>query len=268
MSAQLATASPHRIKAAHRRRRRIASGRSVQRYYDPQIGRFLSVDPVTADATAGSNLNRYWYGNNSPYRFIDSDGRLPSSSDGNGSPCYKSPTVGCSESLSTDGDDDNTTTLPTVTVHGDPGGSWLDWLATPWGGWESAKRDFACIWQCGLPGDGTIGSLLAAFPPIISGPSRLGTMSLWPAASGGRTTINGIEYTVHALERMQPVGTIIRNGLVESRGIPPSVIENAIRYGRVTPGNTSAEVVRTFENVRVITNPAGTRVISVMKIGK
>ncbi|WP_331487963.1 RHS repeat-associated core domain-containing protein [Luteimonas endophytica] len=40
-----------------------------QRYYDAGIGRFLSVDPVTADGNTGTNFNRYWYGNNSPYRF-------------------------------------------------------------------------------------------------------------------------------------------------------------------------------------------------------
>jgi hypothetical protein len=64
---------------------------------------------------------------------------------------------------------------------------------------------------------------------------------------------------------MQPVGTIIRNGVMESRGVPVSVVENAIKFGKVTPGNTAAEVVRTFDNVRVVTNPAGTRVITVMK---
>lgn len=52
-----------------------------------------------------------------------------------------------------------------------------------------------------------------------------------------------------------------------SRGVPPSVVENAIKYGKVTPGNTAGEVIRTFENVRVITNPQGTRVISVIKTG-
>ena len=76
MSGLLATVNPRRIKAAHRRRRKVASGQSVQRYYDPQIGRFLSVDPVTANGSTGANFNRYWYGNNNPYRFTDPDGRF------------------------------------------------------------------------------------------------------------------------------------------------------------------------------------------------
>jgi RHS repeat-associated protein len=46
-----------------------------QRYYDPVAGRFLSIDPVTTDANTGSSFNRYAYANNSPYRYIDPDGR-------------------------------------------------------------------------------------------------------------------------------------------------------------------------------------------------
>jgi RHS repeat-associated protein len=46
-----------------------------QRYYDPVIGRFLSVDPVTADANTGANFNRYRYADNNPYKFVDPDGR-------------------------------------------------------------------------------------------------------------------------------------------------------------------------------------------------
>lgn len=46
-----------------------------QRYYDQSVGRFLSVDPVTADAKVGANFNRYWRANNNPYRFTDPDGR-------------------------------------------------------------------------------------------------------------------------------------------------------------------------------------------------
>ncbi len=48
-----------------------------QRYYDPMLGRFLSVDPVTVNSSTGANYNRYWYANNNPYRFTDPDGRAP-----------------------------------------------------------------------------------------------------------------------------------------------------------------------------------------------
>ena len=47
-----------------------------QRYYDPDVGRFLSVDPVGVDTGTEGNFNRYWYGNNNPYTFIDPDGEL------------------------------------------------------------------------------------------------------------------------------------------------------------------------------------------------
>jgi RHS repeat-associated protein len=46
-----------------------------QRYYDAQLGRFLSVDAVCADEQSGSNFNRYWYASGNPYRFKDPDGR-------------------------------------------------------------------------------------------------------------------------------------------------------------------------------------------------
>jgi len=45
-----------------------------QRYLDKDLGRFLSVDPVTA-TSVGGNFNRYWYGNDNPYKFDDPDGR-------------------------------------------------------------------------------------------------------------------------------------------------------------------------------------------------
>ena len=46
-----------------------------QRYYDPIAGRMLSIDPVTTDANTGGSFNRYVYANNSPYKYIDPDGR-------------------------------------------------------------------------------------------------------------------------------------------------------------------------------------------------
>ena len=47
-----------------------------QRYYDPQIGRFLSVDPMASDTNNGWNFNRYNYAANNSYKFKDPDGRV------------------------------------------------------------------------------------------------------------------------------------------------------------------------------------------------
>ena len=44
------------------------------RYYDPALGRFLSVDAVGFNEQNVHSFNRYAYANNNPYRFKDPDG--------------------------------------------------------------------------------------------------------------------------------------------------------------------------------------------------
>ncbi|TDR47593.1 RHS repeat-associated protein [Tahibacter aquaticus] len=46
-----------------------------QRYYDPMLGRFLSVDPVEVNKQTGASFNRFAYAGNNPYTFTDPDGR-------------------------------------------------------------------------------------------------------------------------------------------------------------------------------------------------
>lgn len=46
-----------------------------QRYMDPQLGSFLSVDPVSAYGSPVVQFNRYRYANSNPYGFTDPDGR-------------------------------------------------------------------------------------------------------------------------------------------------------------------------------------------------
>ncbi|MGF6418245.1 RHS repeat-associated protein [Stenotrophomonas sp. AN71] len=46
-----------------------------QRYMDPLLGVFLSVDPVTAYDQPVGQFNRYRYANGNPYKFKDPDGR-------------------------------------------------------------------------------------------------------------------------------------------------------------------------------------------------
>lgn len=45
------------------------------RYYDPAVGRFLSVDPVGPSPGSTFNFNRYDYANNNPINHVDPDGR-------------------------------------------------------------------------------------------------------------------------------------------------------------------------------------------------
>ncbi|MCW6027775.1 RHS repeat-associated core domain-containing protein [Stenotrophomonas sp. SRS1] len=47
-----------------------------QRYFSPELGIFLSVDPVSPHGEKASQFNRYRYANSNPYSFTDPDGRV------------------------------------------------------------------------------------------------------------------------------------------------------------------------------------------------
>jgi RHS repeat-associated protein len=49
------------------------------RYYSPQLGRFMGIDPKAVDPGDPHSFNRYAYANNNPYKFVDPDGRDPRS---------------------------------------------------------------------------------------------------------------------------------------------------------------------------------------------
>lgn len=46
------------------------------RFYSPNTGRFMSPDPVEVNPENTSSFNRYAYGNNNPYKYVDPDGRF------------------------------------------------------------------------------------------------------------------------------------------------------------------------------------------------
>lgn len=47
------------------------------RHYNPEIGRFYGMDPVDFRENDPHSFNRYAYGNNSPYRYVDPNGDIP-----------------------------------------------------------------------------------------------------------------------------------------------------------------------------------------------
>jgi hypothetical protein len=90
--------------------------------------------------------------------------------------------------------------------------------------------------------------------------SQAGT-SLWPAPWNGRVVLGGITYSIHALERMMPVG-------FGERGVPSSVVQNAIAFGERTTGDFPYVVEIVYENVTVIFNTLTNTVITVIKTGQ
>jgi len=46
-----------------------------QRYYDPLVGRFFSVDPITLASGGVDHFSRYNYAYGNPFKFVDPDGR-------------------------------------------------------------------------------------------------------------------------------------------------------------------------------------------------
>jgi len=119
---------------------------------------------------------------------------------------------------------------------------------------------------------------------IIEGPSNAEVEWLFRNIPEGVTTIDGRQYSRHALERMAPDTPEIRaelrtkynkiaeekgvvpgskeynnfiNKNIDPRGITPSVVEDAIRNTKPTPGNTEGTFVHENANVRVIVNSNG-----------
>ena len=118
--------------------------------------------------------------------------------------------------------------------------------------------------------------------------SKGGTDS-WNMVEGGGT-INGREYSQHAMERMAPdtpqvraelsrrsEKAAIQRGLkvgtqeyyeyckkyVDPRNIPPSVIEDAISSTKGIPGNRPDTFIHETANVKIVINSAG-KVITVI----
>jgi RHS repeat-associated protein len=226
------------------------------RYYDPYAGRFLSVDPVMAGA---GSFNRYWYGNDNPYRFVDPDGRQSrdvewefrqSGADRNrqdGGNLFLWMLV---EVLS--GFDDLNYRPP-------PGSGEVRPAVAPW---EIFTPSRTILRSFGLRAGARAATTEAAevVPNTIDGLASEASLPLGskrlqmnqpknPAYQPVRnepTTISGRNYSGHAIDRMQ------------DRGIMPSVVQNTIDTGAASSSRLGTTVYYDqINNVSVVVNAEG-----------
>jgi RHS repeat-associated protein len=218
------------------------------RYYLPQLGRFLQVDPVGYQ----DNLNVYGYGAGDPVNNTDPSGEFHCVLNDNLIQCYYDPdswidthllaawawlhnwqavsasasgpgnlpTSGQSYSGPTAPADATSTTPPPPNMEpNDPNKQ----RGSDSGGGQSDTRS-------DKPASTPIGS---ARSPIYVEPG-----------TNAPANINGVQYTGHALDQMQ------------SRGMMPSVVEDTILHGVRSEGYDGAAIY-TSEQARVIINPNG-----------
>ncbi|MFM0130637.1 RHS repeat-associated core domain-containing protein [Paraburkholderia sediminicola] len=114
---------------------------------------------------------------------------------------------------------------------------------------QSTAATMAAAGKIGVPTTPLNGALAGATSPV----GRSGSPMTVPRGTNIPTTINGIDYSGHAIDQMQ------------GRGVPPSAVQNTIQSGVVYPtGAGTTGIYDSVNNVRVITNLATGLVITVI----
>jgi len=181
-----------------------------QRYYDPIAGRFLSNDPVPADANSGTSFNRYAYALNNPYKNIDPDGR-------------RSTVVGDEVLL-----DPEDKTVPKVEIKntvGAEGISTTDLFFHTYNV-ETASNLTPSQASEGLRDDPTPGDDSPASPsgtkndvgyiPVLPGPNRVNSF-LVPSPNPTKLTDIVVNYTIRGEHKLTE-GFVIRFGMIGGDG--------------------------------------------------
>jgi RHS repeat-associated protein len=265
----------------------------LARYYSSTQGSFASADPLleSGEPSQPQSWNRYSYTVNNPLKYTDPDGlRYVQRTLENGQIQYGwCATDDCYDNAIDSKSKGYAGWTPVTFDESKP----FEYMTTPGIGGELYSRytlnpdgtsGFSRILEggnAGLTTDWTaqfaIGSAIGGLMKAVGG--GIGALighetrrdaavaagseaaSLWPGQGTGRFIIRGIEYTEHAIERMAPRG-------LGGRGVPVSVVENTIKNGTKSAGSQPGTVIHIFENVRVVTNQAANRVITVITTGR
>jgi RHS repeat-associated protein len=205
-----------------------------QRYYDPTVGLFLSVDPVMAYSEPVGMFNRYRYANNNPYRFTDPDGR-------------------CSLGFICD-------FLPAPRSD----------RANPYASIPGADRGDRYV-VGGLAVTATAGAGAALIVPaattVMANPAAVatageaiaGAAGVTGAASGAKNVIAGkiTGYTRHGLNQ-----AISRDG---GRGVSPKAVLDAVRNPSKVVEQSEGKVAYTGQSAKVVLNSEGKVVTTIAK---
>ena len=251
------------------------------RVYDPAVGRFLSVDPLVRDAGASQSWNGYGYVEGRMLSARDPSGWSPEkmeeivvSMTRDGGPGlrsnvsiargsrinqprayqYRTPGAGGSATnppgaIPPPAPIDPDAIVEEIVTEASRGEeSWLDVLATPYGGWESFKYAVVCTVTCQWPGDGSFDSILVGLPPILTtaksviqfGRTAEQTAHAFRHIHGIVDTtnaMNAIARDLRGAEAALNQGRNIRNVVVDGVGITYIAFrfeDGAINVGRIT----------------------------------
>ena len=216
------------------------------RWYEPATGRFITRDPLLGDAASPATLNAFGYGGGNPLTMSDPSGMLVELDGSGRGDCEFVSTCGEFARPQRDTFIREAAAAVAATQSSNP------WIA---------GTGYIEIGAAGV----------AAGALAVAGGARLlasSSPTLWPAASSAPLSMGGTVFTTHALERMSPHGLIQRGTEMVSRGIPPSVVFNAIAHGAKSIGSHPGTIRHTYENVVVITTAGARRVITTWHTGR
>jgi len=211
------------------------------RIYSPDLGRFLSQDPVGFSESSTKSFNKYIYANNNPYKYKDPDGKFPILI---AIPIVAAALFTTNNAQAPTSINDLSPMMDTKTFEVASvleAGS-VSWAATARSLSAASKSASQSVAKS------------ARTPVGRSGQQNNFRNPNSPKPRNAPETINGRDYSGHAIDRMQ------------ERGYTPSVIENALQNGALSAGNkpNTSLYTDTVNKLRVVTNSETGNVITLI----